>query len=477
MRAGNDHLARKRIKQVHFIGIGGAGMGGIAEVVANLGYEVTGSDLAENTMTRRLKDQGVQVFKGHAAEQTEGADVIVVSTAIDENNPEIQAAREQRMPIIKRAEMLAELMRFRHGIAVAGTHGKTTTTSLATSLLLEGGLDPTYVIGGKLLSSARNSKLGEGEYLVAEADESDASFLYLQPMISIVTNIDADHLSTYDGDFSKLKRTFVDFLHNLPFYGLAVLCIDDENVRSILQDVNRPVVTYGIDQPADIRATNVRYDGSQSHFRLEYARDGRTVDVTLNLPGEHNVLNALAAIAVASELDVSDESIVKALHEFEGIGRRFQLHGEINFGRGKALLVDDYGHHPTEMAATLQAARSAWPGRRLLQVFQPHRYTRTRDLFEDFAQVLSEVDVLVLMDVYAANEDPIAGADGRALARAIRVRGKVDPIFVTEVEDVPAVLRNIMQDGDVILTQGAGSVGSLAASLPEELSVAVGGVA
>ena len=296
-------------------------------------------------------------------------------------------------------------------------------------------------------------------------------------MISIVTNIDADHLSTYDGDFSKLKQTFVDFLHNLPFYGLAVLCVDDENVRSILQDVNRPVVTYGIDQSADIRATNVRYDGSQSHFRLEYTRDGRAFDVTLNLPGEHNVLNALAAIAVASELDVSDDSIVKALREFEGIGRRFQLHGEVNFGRGKALLVDDYGHHPTEMAATLQAARSAWPDRRLLQVFQPHRYTRTRDLFEDFAQVLSEVDVLVLMDVYAANEDPIAGADGRALARAIRVRGKVDPIFVTEVEDVPAVLRNIVQDGDVILTQGAGSVGSLAASLPEELSVTGGGAA
>ncbi len=471
MRAGNDHLARKRIKQLHFIGVGGAGMGGIAEVVANLGYEVTGSDLIENAMTQRLQDQGVQVFKGHAATQIRGADVIVVSTAIDESNPEIQAAREQRMPIIKRAEMLAELMRFRHGIAVAGTHGKTTTTSLTTSLLLEGGLDPTYVIGGKLLSSARNSKLGEGEYLVAEADESDASFLYLQPMISIVTNIDADHLSTYDGDFSKLKNTFVDFLHNLPFYGLAVLCTDDENVRSILQDVNRPVITYGIEYPADIRASNVRYDGSQSHFRLEFAQHNRSLELTLNLPGEHNVLNALAAIAVAAELDVSDESIVKALREFEGIGRRFQLQGEIDFGRGKVLLVDDYGHHPTEMAATLQAARSAWPNRRLLQVFQPHRYTRTRDLFEDFAQVLSEVDVLVLMDVYAANEDPIAGADGRALARAIRVRGKVDPIFVAEVEDVPAVLRNIVQDGDVVLTQGAGSVGSLAASLPEELAV------
>lgn len=475
MKAGNDHLARKRIKQVHFIGIGGAGMGGIAEVVANLGYTVTGSDLAENTMTRRLQEQGVTVFKGHAAAQVGGADVIVVSTAIDDSNPEIQTAREQRVPIIKRAEMLAELMRFRHGIAVAGTHGKTTTTSLTTSLLVEGGLDPTYVIGGKLISSARNSKLGDGEYLVAEADESDASFLHLQPMIAVVTNIDADHLSTYDGDFNKLKATFVEFLHNLPFYGLAVLCVDDEHIRSVLDEVNRPVITYGIEQPADIRATNVRYDGSQSHFRLECASDGRTMDVTLNLPGEHNVLNALAAIAVASELDVSDDAICKALQEFEGIGRRFQLHGEVNFGRGKALLVDDYGHHPTEMAATLQAVRSAWPERRVVEVFQPHRYTRTRDLFEDFAQVLSEVDVLVLMDVYAASEQPIAGADGRALARAIRVRGKVDPIFVSEVEDVPAVLRNILQDGDVVLTQGAGSVGGLAASLPEELSVTAGG--
>lgn len=474
MKAGSDLLARKRIKQVHFIGIGGAGMGGIAEVVANLGYTVTGSDLAESAMTRRLQEQGVKVFKGHAAEQIAGADVIVVSTAIDATNPEIQAAREQRIPIIKRAEMLAELMRFRHGIAVAGTHGKTTTTSLTTSLLVEGGLDPTYVIGGKLISSARNSKLGEGEYLVAEADESDASFLHLQPMLAVVTNIDADHLSTYDGDFNKLKSTFVEFLHNLPFYGLAVLCVDDEHIRSILDQVNRPVITYGIEQPADIRATNVRYDGSQSHFRLEYASDGRTMDLTLNLPGEHNVLNALAAIAIASELDVSDEAIAKALREFEGIGRRFQLYGEVNFGRGKALLVDDYGHHPTEIAATLRAARSAWPDRRLVQIFQPHRYTRTRDLFEDFAQVLSEVDVLVLMDVYAASEQPIAGADGRALARAIRVRGKVDPIFVSEVEDVPAVLRNIMQDGDVVLTQGAGSVGALAASLPQELSVGGG---
>ncbi|MCB1637431.1 MAG: UDP-N-acetylmuramate--L-alanine ligase, partial [Thiothrix sp.] len=424
MRVGSDQLARKRIQQLHFVGIGGAGMGGIAEVVANLGYRVTGSDLADNAMTERLREQGVTVFKGHQAEHVAGADVVVVSTAINPANPELQAAREQRIPIIKRAEMLAELMRFRHGIAVAGTHGKTTTTSLVTSLLVEGDLDPTYVIGGKLLSSARNSKLGSGEYLVAEADESDASFLHLQPMISVVTNIDDDHLSTYEGDFNRLKSTFVDFLHNLPFYGLAVLCLDDAHVRSIIDEVNRPIVTYGIEQPADIRASNVRYDGSQSHFTVEF-RDGRRLDVNLNLPGVHNVLNALAAIAVASELDVPDQAILKALREFQGIGRRFQLQGEVSFGRGKALLVDDYGHHPTEMLATLRAARNAWPQRRLVEVFQPHRYTRTRDLFEDFAQVLSEVDVLVLTDVYAASEQPIPGADGRALARAIRMRGQV----------------------------------------------------
>ncbi|MCB1622885.1 MAG: UDP-N-acetylmuramate--L-alanine ligase [Thiothrix sp.] len=470
MRVGSDHLARKRIQQLHFVGIGGAGMGGIAEVVANLGYRVSGSDLADNTMTERLREQGVTVYKGHQAEHVSGADVVVVSTAINPANPELQAAREQRIPIIKRAEMLAELMRFRHGIAIAGTHGKTTTTSLVTSLLVEGGLDPTYVIGGKLLSSARNSKLGSGEYLVAEADESDASFLHLQPMISIVTNIDDDHLSTYDGDFNRLKSTFVDFLHNLPFYGLAVLCLDDAHVRSIIEAVNRPIITYGIEQPADIRASNVRYDGSQSHFTVEF-RDGRRLDVNLNLPGVHNVLNALAAIAVASELDIPDAAILKALHEFQGIGRRFQLQGEVNFGRGKALLVDDYGHHPTEMQATLRAARNAWPQRRLVEVFQPHRYTRTRDLFENFAQVLSEVDVLVLTDVYAASEQPIPGADGRALARAIRMRGQVDPIFVSEIEDVPAVLRNILQDGDVVLTQGAGSVGALASVLAEELSI------
>ncbi len=472
MKLGSDQLARKRINRLHFVGIGGAGMGGIAEVVANLGYSVSGSDLAENAMTRRLSSLGVQVFKGHASENAEGADVLVVSTAIDPTNPEIMVAREKRIPIVRRAEMLAELMRFRHGIAVAGTHGKTTTTSLTTSLLVEGGLDPTYVIGGKLNSSASNSKLGTGEYLVAEADESDASFLHLQPMLAVITNIDADHMETYGGDFEKLKQTFVEFLHHLPFYGLAVLCVDDPHVREILPEVNRPVITYGIEQDdADLCATNVRYTGTQSCYTVQCRRTGRALEVVLNLPGRHNILNSLAAMAIAMELEVSDAAILTGLRKFDGVGRRFQMYGDINFGKGIASLVDDYGHHPREMQATLNAMRNAWPERRLVLVFQPHRYTRTRDLFEDFAQILSETDVLILMDVYAASEKPIPGADGRALARAIRIRGKVDPIFVADVEDVPGVLKQILQDGDVILTQGAGSVGALAASLPETLTV------
>lgn len=471
MQLGSQNFTRKRIKQLHFIGIGGAGMGGIAEVVANLGYKVSGSDAAESAMTERLRQLGVTVFKGHAAQQIEGADVIVVSTAINEQNPEIIAAREQRIPIIRRAEMLAELMRFRHGIAIAGTHGKTTTTSLTTSLLIEGGLDPTYVIGGKLNSSASNSRLGTGEYLVAEADESDASFLHLQPMIAVVTNIDADHLSTYGGDFGKLKETFIEFLHHLPFYGLAVLCVDDEHVREILPQVNRPIITYGFTDEADIQATNVRYQGTQSFFTLYCRRSGRQLEVTLNIPGRHNVLNAMAAIAIAMELDINEQAILQALAQFQGVGRRFQIAGDIETAAGKVTLVDDYGHHPREMAVTLAAARNVWSDRRLVLVFQPHRYTRTRDLFEDFAQVLSEPDVLVLMDVYAASEEPIAGADGRTLARAIRTRGKVDPIFVNGPDEVPTVLKDILKDGDVILTQGAGSVGALAHSLPNSLGV------
>ncbi len=468
MKQPND-LARRRIRQIHFVGIGGSGMSGIAEVLVNIGYEITGSDLAQNAMTERLASLGAKVFKGHAASNIDGADVVVISSAVKDDNPEVVAAKEQSIPVVPRAEMLAEIMRFSNGIAVAGTHGKTTTTSLVTSLLAEGGLDPTFVIGGRLNSTASNSRLGTGEYLVAEADESDASFLLLQPMISVVTNIDADHLSTYDNDFEKLKATFVEFLHHLPFYGLAILCVDDDNVCDILPEVTRPIVTYGIHFDADIRAKDVRYDGTQSFFTVE--RDGKSsLDVTLNMPGEHNVQNALAAIAIATELDVSDEAILSGLDKFQGVGRRFQCYGEIQTHQGSVMLVDDYGHHPTEMEATMKAVRSAWPDRRMVVLFQPHRYTRTRDLFEDFAQVLSAPDILLLMDIYAANEDPIAGADGRSLARAIRNRGTVDPLFVAKQDDIVEVLQNQLQDGDVLLTLGAGSVGAISAGLPAQLS-------
>ena len=468
MKQPND-LARRRIKQVHFVGIGGAGMGGIAEVLANIGYQITGSDLAQNAMTERLSSLGAKIYKGHNAANIEGANVVVVSSAVKDDNPEVLAAREQNIPVVPRAEMLAEIMRFSNGIAVAGTHGKTTTTSLVTSLLAEGGLDPTFVIGGKLNSTASNSRLGSGEYLVAEADESDASFLLLQPMISVVTNIDADHLSTYDNDFEKLKDTFVEFLQHLPFYGLAVMCVDDDNVCDILPRITRSIVSYGIHFDADVRARNVRYDGTQSFFTVE--REGKeTLDVTLNMPGEHNVQNALAAIAIATELGVSDEDILAALDKFQGVGRRFQCYGEMQTQQGSVMLVDDYGHHPTEMQATMKAVRSAWPERRMLVLFQPHRYTRTRDLFEDFSQVLSEPDVLLLMDIYAASEEPIAGADGRSLARSIRNRGKVDPVFVANQDDVVEVLQNQLKDGDVLLTLGAGSVGAISADLPAQLT-------
>ncbi len=468
MKSGYD-LARRRIKQVHFVGIGGAGMGGIAEVVANLGYKVSGSDIAEGAMTERLKSLGVDVMIGHDAKNILGANVVVISSAVSEDNVEVVAAHENTVPVIPRAEMLAELMRFRHGIAIAGTHGKTTTTSLVTSILEKTGLDPTYVIGGKLTSSASNSRLGTGDYIVAEADESDASFLLLQPLISVVTNIDADHLDTYDGDFNKLKDTFVEFLHHLPFYGLAVLCVDDEHVRDILPRISRTVITYGIHEEADIRAENVHFDGAKSHFTLRCCKDGRSLDISLNMPGEHNVLNALAAIAIAVELDVPDTVIQSSLNEFQGVGRRFTQYGEIETENGTITLVDDYGHHPTEMAATIKALRGAWPDKRSVVIFQPHRFTRTRDLFEDLAQVLSEPDVLILMEVYAACEEPIAGADGRSLARAIRMRGKVDPIFVADQDDVVEMLKNVIQNGDVVLTLGAGSVGKLATELPEKM--------
>lgn len=468
MRAERD-LARQRIKHVHFVGIGGAGMGGIAEVIANIGYSVSGSDLAESAMTQRLSSLGVTVYKGHSEKNIQGANVVVVSSAVDNENPEVMAAREQNIPVVPRAEMLAEIMRFSNGIAVAGTHGKTTTTSLVTSVLAEGDLDPTFVIGGKLNSTASNSRLGTGEYLVAEADESDASFLLLKPMISVVTNIDADHLSTYGGDFEKLKATFIDFLHHLPFYGLAVLCVDDENVCDILPEVTRTIVSYGIHYPADVRAIDVRYDATKSYFTV--LRQGKDdLEITLNMPGEHNVQNALAAIAVASEIGVSDTAIVNGLKKFQGVGRRFQYYGDIQTARGTVTLVDDYGHHPTEMQATMQAVRTAWPERRMVVLFQPHRFTRTRDLFEDFSKVLSAPDALLLMDVYAACEEPIAGADGRSLARSIRNRGQVDPVFIGDDDDIDSMLLSQLQDGDVLLTLGAGSVGAISASLPDRLS-------
>ncbi|MGH8501831.1 MAG: UDP-N-acetylmuramate--L-alanine ligase [Gammaproteobacteria bacterium] len=463
-------IGMRRIRRVHFVGIGGAGMGGIAEVLLNLGYRVTGSDLVENAMTARLRELGARVRCGHVAGNIAGVDVVVVSSAVPATNPELTAAREQRIPVVQRAEMLAELMRFRYGIAVAGTHGKTTTTSLVAALLAEGGLDPTFVVGGRVNSTASHSKLGGGRFLVAEADESDASFLHLQPVIAVITNIDTDHLGTYGGDFQKLRAAFVEFLHHLPFYGLAVLCADDEQVRAILSLVSRPVMTYGIDAEADIRARDVTHAGAQSRFRVSLPGAGAELDVALNLPGRHNVLNALAAIAVAYELGVSGEAIQTALRGFQGIGRRFQSYGDVATRAGTVTMVDDYGHHPTEMAATLAAVRAGWPDRRLVLVFQPHRYTRTRDLFDDFTQVLNEVDVVVLLEVYAASEAPIAGADSRALCRALRVRGKLDPVFVEDIDELPATLSDLLRDRDVLLTLGAGSIGAAAAALPAQLA-------
>lgn len=461
----NHHLLlMRRIRRIHFIGIGGAGMGGIAEVLVNQGYHVTGSDIHDNAVTQRLKQLGAAIMLGHAAENIAGADVVVRSTAIADTNPEIAAAHQARIPVVPRAQMLGELMRFRQGIAIAGTHGKTTTTSLVTSLLTEGGLDPTFVIGGLLNSAGTNARLGASRYLVAEADESDASFLYLQPMIAIVTNIDADHMDTYNGDFAQLRKTFIDFLHRLPFYGLAVLCIDDPVVREVLPEVSRPILTYGLSEGADFRAVNIAQQGTKNYFTV-IRPNAAPLMITLNLPGQHNVLNALASIAVATELGITDEAIAEALASFSGVGRRFQIFGEYAWNEGEVLLVDDYGHHPREVAATLQAIRAAWPERRLVMAYQPHRYTRTRDLFEDFTQVLSEVDVLVLLEVYAAGEQPIPGADSRALCRTIRQRGKIDPVFVAEPNELPQALQDILKPGDILLTQGAGNIGSIAARL------------
>jgi UDP-N-acetylmuramate--alanine ligase len=452
--------AMGRVRHVHLVGIGGAGMGGIAEVLLNLGYVVSGSDLRENPMTRHLARLGARVVLGHRAEHVAGADAVVTSSAVGIDNPEVAAAHAGRVPVVPRAEMLAELMRFRYGIAVAGTHGKTTTTSLVASLLAEGGLDPTFVIGGRLNSANANAKLGAGRFLVAEADESDASFLYLQPMMAVVTNIDADHLGTYGGDFGRLRASFLEFLHHLPFYGLAVLCGDDPIVRELVPEVGRPVRTYGFDEGADLRAFDVRHHGARTHFRVE-DQAGLRLEVELNLPGRHNVLNALAAIAIAHELGVSEQAAQSALSGFRGVGRRFQSYGNIDLGGRQVLFVDDYGHHPREIAATVQAARAAYPDRRLVLAFQPHRYSRTRDLFEDFARVLSEADALVLSEVYAAGEQPVAGADGRALAGAIRARGHVNPVFAESVDELVDVLPDVVRDGDLVLAMGAGSIGNL----------------
>ena len=460
----------RRIRNIHFVGIGGAGMGGIAEVLINLGYQVRGSDLKANAVTQRLQGLGARVVIGHQPANVADADVVVISSAVSPDNPEVQEARARRIPVVRRAEMLAELMRFRFGIAVAGTHGKTTTTSLVASVLSEAGLDPTFVIGGKLNSSGTHARLGTGSYLVAEADESDASFLHLQPLIAVVTNIDADHLGTYGGDFARLSATFIEFLQHLPFYGLAVLCSDDAEVRRLLPDVGRPLVTYGTAEDADFRAGDIRREGRVTHFQAWLPKRSKPLEVRLNLAGRHNVLNALAAIAVAHDLGVADEAILKAMAGFEGVGRRFQMQDELTTSYGRLLLVDDYGHHPRELAATIQAAREGWPDRRLVVAFQPHRYTRTRDLFDDFAEVLSQVDVLLLTEVYAAGEPPIAGADGRALARAIRSRGRVDPVFVQKAQELPEALAGLLKDGDLLLTLGAGDIGAVAAELPARLT-------
>ena len=457
----------RRIHYVHFVGIGGSGMSGIAEVMLSLGYAVQGSDLKPNKQTKRLEDQGATVFIGHASDNIQDADAIVVSSAVDETNPEVAAAREQLMPVVSRAEMLAELMRFRYSIAVAGTHGKTTTTSLIASVLAEGGLDPTFVIGGRLKSADANARLGQGDYLVAEADESDASFVHLKPMLAVVTNIDADHMSTYDGDIEKLKSGFIEFLRNLPFYGLAVVCIDDPGVNDVLADIGRSVTSYGINEDADVRAVNIIFDAATTEFDVVRKSSEDSLHIKLQLPGMHNVRNALAAIAVANELQVGNAAIAKSLEEFEGIDRRFQRMGDIKTAAGTMMLVDDYGHHPTEIAATLSAARSGWPDKRVVLVFQPHRYSRTLDLMEDFATVLSDADVLVLLNVYAAGEEPIAGADGRAMARAVRTRGSVEPVFIESFDALQSVLLDLLEDDDLLLTMGAGDIGTYAAKLPD----------
>jgi len=461
---------KHKLRRIHFVGIGGSGMSGIAEVLLNLGFEVSGSDLAANAATRRLAELGAKIIAGHDKSNIEGVDAVVVSTAVKGDNPEVAAARVKRIPVVPRALMLAELMRLKQGIAIAGTHGKTTTTSLVASVLAEGGMDPTFVIGGKLNAAGSNARLGAGDFIVVEADESDASFLNLQPVLAVVTNIDADHMETYQHDFARLKQAFITFLQNLPFYGSAVLCMDDPNVREILPFVSKPVVTYGTAAEAMVRAERIEHAAGQMRFRVQRRGKAQPLDVTLNLPGHHNVLNSLAAIAVGMEIGIPEVSIQRALAEFKGVGRRFQRFGDIALdpakpGGGRFTLVDDYGHHPAEMAATIAATRGAFPGRRLVLAFQPHRYSRTRDLFDEFVKVLSTADAVVLADVYAAGEPPIAAADGQTLARAVRAAGKLDPVFVEEIGRMAEGIRRVARDGDVVLTMGAGSIGTVPGQL------------
>ncbi len=458
---------RDHVQRIHFVGIGGSGMSGIAEVLLNLGYQVSGSDLIESAGTRRLQECGAAVHIGHDASLVKDCDVVVASTAVDADNPEVVAAAQAKVPVIPRAEMLAELMRFRKGIAVAGTHGKTTTTSLVASVLGGGGLDPTFVVGGRVNSAGSNARLGSGEYLVAEADESDASFLHLQPLIAVVTNIDADHMATYDGDFELLQRAFIDFLQNLPFYGLAVLCVDDPIVRKTIPHIRKPIVTYGTDTDADFRAINIRQRGPNMRFDVTGTRSPEVLPIELALPGRHNVLNALAAVAIGEQLGIPGTAIQSGLGSFQGIGRRFHLHGEIAVGGGTAKLVDDYAHHPREIQVTLEAVSGSWPGHRLVVVFQPHRYTRTRDLLDDFTKILAEYDPLIVTEVYPAGEVPISGADGRALCRSIRARGRTNPVFVQALSELPGVLASIVRDGDVIVTLGAGDIGQASQGLAQ----------
>jgi UDP-N-acetylmuramate--alanine ligase len=468
------------VRHIHFVGIGGSGMSGIAEVLCNLGYTVSGSDLSDSATLRRLASLGIATYVGHAKAHIAGADAVVTSTAVQSDNPEVIAAREKKIPVVPRALMLAELMRLKQGIAIAGTHGKTTTTSLVASVLAEAGLDPTFVIGGRLNSAGANARLGSGEHIVVEADESDASFLNLLPVMAVVTNIDADHMETYGHDFGRLKQAFVDFLHRMPFYGVAILCTDDPAVRDIVQQVSCPVTSYGFDEGAEVRAVNVRAAHGQMHFTVQ-RRNGVVlpdIDVVLNLAGEHNVKNALAAIAVAVELNVPDDALLRALAGFKGVGRRFQRYGEVAArSGGQYTVIDDYGHHPVEMAATLAAARGAFPGRRLVLAFQPHRFTRTRDCFEDFIKVIGQADAVLLSEVYAAGEAPIVAADGRSLARALRVAGKVEPVFVDDIADMPQAIVDNARDGDVILCMGAGSIGAVPGKVVEMATQARGEVA